>query len=48
MARAIMEKNGVEVEGLRPVDYDREKALAAQLLFVASSISWIIFLEAGL
>ena len=70
MARAIMEKNGVEVEVLRPVDYDiayrvgpairthggpndawpgmLEKVLAAQLLVVVSSISWVRFLEAGL
>ena len=70
MARAIMEQNGVEVEVLRPVDYDiaygvgpairthggpndawpgmLEKVLAAQLLVVASSISWVRCLEAGL
>ena len=70
MARTLMEKNGVEVAVLRPVDDDitygvgpairthggpndalpgmLEKVLAAQLLVVASSISWVRFLEAGL
>ena len=33
MARAIMEKNGVEVEVLRPVDYDIAYAGLVELLF---------------